>query len=76
MEKEITIGGCVYTIEFTTDNALKIMHKIIDWMEDPDHYAAHSGEGIMQSDNTLIDSPELISNIVDDILKPKFVKEL
>jgi hypothetical protein len=75
MEKEIIIGSNIYKIDVTTDNALNIMYKIIDWMEQPNHYAASSGEGIMQSDDTIIDAPELISDIVDNILKPKFIRE-
>lgn len=75
MSKEIKIGSCVYHIEYTQEVADAVLNKVIEWMQHPDHYAAHSGEGIMQSDNTVIDAPELISDIVDDILKPKFVRE-
>jgi hypothetical protein len=75
MSKEIKIGSCVYRIEYTQEVADAVLNKVIEWMQHPDHYAAHSGEGIMQSDNTVIDAPELISDIVDDILKPKFVRE-
>mgnify|MGYP002737840488 CR=1 FL=1 len=75
MSKEIKIGSCVYRIEYTQEVADAVLNKVIEWMQHPDHYAAHSGEDIMQSDNTVIDAPELISDIVDDILKPKFVRE-
>lgn len=75
MSKEIKIGSCVYRIEYTQEVADAVLNKVIEWMQHPDHYAAHSGEGIMQSDNTVIDAPELISDIVDDVLKPKFVRE-
>lgn len=75
MSKEIKIGSCVYRTEYTQEVADAVLNKVIEWMQHPDHYAAHSGEGIMQSDNTVIDAPELISDIVDDILKPKFVRE-
>lgn len=74
--KEIEIGSNIYRINYSQDVAQKILDKIIEWMEHPDHYASHSGEGIMQSDNTVIDAPELISDIVDDILKPSFIKDL
>jgi len=75
MNKEIKIGDCIYKVNYTSEVADAILNKIIEWMQHPSHYASHSGEGIMQSDNTLIDAPELISDIVDDILQPKFVKE-
>lgn len=75
MTKEIKIGDCVYSINYTPEAADAILNEIIKWMEHPKHYAAHSGEGIMQSDDTIIDAPELISDIVDNILQPKFIKE-
>lgn len=75
MTKDIKIGSCIYRVNYTPEVADAILNKIIKWMEDPNHYSAHSGEGIMQSDNTVIDSSVLISEIVDEILEPKFVKE-
>lgn len=75
MNKEIKIGGNIYEINYTPETADAVLNKIIEWMEHSNHYAAHSGEGIMQSDNTIIDAPDLISDIVDDILQPKFIKE-
>lgn len=75
MNKTIKIGGNIYEINYTPETADAILNKIIEWMEHPEHYAAHSREGIMQSDNTIIDAPDLISDIVDDILQPKFIRE-
>lgn len=75
MNKEIKIGDNIYKINYTPEIADAVLNKIIKWMEHPEHYAAYSGEGIMQSDDTIIDAPELISDIVDDILQPKFIKE-
>lgn len=70
MRREIKVGGRSYTVNCSPEAAEKVLNKIIEWMEHPDHYAAYSGEAIMQSDNTLIDAPDLISDIVDDILEP------
>ena len=74
--KKIRIGHSYYNINYTQEAADKIMNKIIDWMEEPSHYAASCGEGIMQSDNTLINAPNLIVDIVDNILKPEFIEEI
>ena len=73
--KQIKIGHGTYEINYSPETAHAVLNKIIEWMEEPNHYASNSGEGIMQSDNTIIDAPDLISDIVDDILKPKFIKE-
>ena len=76
MNKEITIGGNLYSINYTPEAAEEIFEKIIAWMEDKKHYASSCGEGIWQSDNCIIDAPELIADIVDNVLKPKFIKEI
>jgi hypothetical protein len=75
MTKEIKIGDCIYKINYTPETADAVLNKIIKWMQHPKHYASSSGEGIMQSDNTMLAAPILISDIVDDILKPEFVRE-
>lgn len=69
--KQIKIGRNEYVINDSPEVAQLILAEIIEWMEHKNHYAAHSGEGIMQSDDCLIDAPELISDIVDKYLKPK-----
>jgi len=75
MKKQIKIGSCIYEIPYTPETAQAVLDKLIEWMEHPNHYASAHGEGIMQSDNTVIDAPDLIADIVDDILQPKFLKE-
>lgn len=75
MIKEIKIGDCIWRINYTPETADAVLNKIIEWMQHPKHYTSHNGEGIMQSDDTIIDAPDLISDIVDDILKPEFVRE-
>ena len=68
--KTITIGETQYTINDDQETKDKVFEAIVDWMQHPKHWAAHSGEGIMQDDNCDIDAPVLIGDIVDDILKP------
>ena len=69
--KEITIGGYTYQINYSQETADAVLDKIIEWMCKKSHSASTCGEGIMQDDNCQTDAPELISDIVDDILKPK-----
>ena len=76
MQREITIGSSVYSIDVTPETAMHVLEKIIQWMEHPAHYAASCGESIMQDDDTLIDAPVLVSDIIDDVLKPKFIREV
>lgn len=76
MTKEIRIGDCLYSIQYTPESANEILDKVIEWMQHKNHYASAHGEGIMQSDDCLIDAPQLIANIVDKILKPQFIKEI
>ena len=73
--KKIKIGGSVYEINYTQESADAILDKIIKWMEHPSHYASSHGEGIMQDDNCLIDAPELIASIVDEILMPECIED-
>ena len=74
MTREITIGGSKYIIQCGEQEVSAVFNKVVDWMQNPKHYAAHSGEGIMQDDNCQIDAPELISDIIDDIIQPKYVE--
>ena len=73
--KKIKIGDSVYEINYTQESADAIINMIIKWMEHPNHYASSHGEGIMQDDNCIIDAPELIASIVDEILIPKYVED-
>lgn len=73
MKKQLNIGGNEYEIDYTEENAFKIFDLVLNWMQHKDHYASAHGEGIHQDDNCLIDAPTLISDIVDDVLKPKYL---
>lgn len=70
MKKEFTIwdGDCKVSIEVTQEKKDKVFESIIEWCKKHNHF---SGEGICQNDDCIIDSPELISSIVDDIIKPE-----
>jgi hypothetical protein len=46
-----------------------IAEKIESWILKHGSSATH-GEGIMQNDDCQIDAPELIADLVDDIIKP------
>jgi hypothetical protein len=76
MTKEIQIGDSIYEVNCSPEVASAVLNKIFKWMSHPDHYSSHSGEGIMQNDNTIIDTPNLLSDIIDDIIKPNFLKEI
>lgn len=69
--RQIKIGDIKYAVQDGPEVANQVLEKIFEWMQDERHYAAHSGEGIIQDDNCTIDAPELISDIIDDILTPE-----
>jgi hypothetical protein len=69
--RNIKIGDEVYTINDSIETKNDLFEKLVHWMEEENHYAAHCGEAIMQDDNCLIDSSELVAEMIDEILKPK-----
>lgn len=73
MKKKINIGGEPYEIDYTSENAFKVLDLVIEWMEDEKHSSSMSGEAIMQDDDCQIDSPILIADIVDKVLKPEYL---
>ena len=74
MNRKIKIGDTKYTVLYSPETADEIINKILEWMEDPRHYASACGEGFLQDDNCQIDAPYLIADIIDEILKPKEIK--
>lgn len=66
--KEIKIGVNLYKINYSQETADAVLNKIIEWVE---QNGAISEEIIMQSDECIISAPEILSDIVDDILKPE-----
>lgn len=68
MEKSFKIYNGETTVKYqeTEINNHLIVEKIIKWCE---KYNISSGEGLVQSDNGNIYAPELVADIIDDILK-------
>lgn len=58
---------------YSEDTMREVMYKIFDYMET--HNCFH-GETLHQKDDCIIYAPEVLSEIIDNILKPKFIKEL
>lgn len=73
MKKTIKIGGEPYEVNYTSENAFKVLDLVLQWMQDDKHGASVTGEAIYQNDECQIDAPELIANIVDDVLKPEYL---
>lgn len=59
-------------IEWTQEKKDKVVIAIHNWIM---ANGATAGEVIMQSDSCIISAPELLSDIVDDIIKPKYVDD-
>lgn len=55
-------------IIWTPQKKILVLEAIEKWIREHD---ATAGEVIMQSDDCIISAPELLSDIVDDIIKPK-----
>lgn len=71
--KEITIGTDKYKIHHNAGIATQILQKIVQWMEDPRHYAATCGEGVWQDDDCQTDCIPLIVDIIDNVLQPELI---
>lgn len=63
-ELKIKNFSCAY--DTTSNAAAKVVEAIINWCN---QHQCYSGEMLCQDDNCLIESPYLISNIIDNILK-------
>lgn len=63
-ELKIKNFSCVY--DTTSNAAEKVVEAVINWCN---QHQCYSGEMLCQDDNCLIESPYLISNIIDNILK-------
>lgn len=57
-------------ITWTDEKKEAVIQKIDEWIK---KYHAGAGEVIMQSDNCIIYAPVLMSDLVDDIIKPEYV---
>lgn len=65
---EIKINDYIYAYKDTPEVRQKIMDRILAYVR---KYGATAGEVIHQDDNCIIYAPEVLSDIVDNILKVK-----
>lgn len=68
MEKEFQTNRGTTTVKYKTSESVnqKVVDKIIRWCE---KYNQSSGEDLHQSDEGNIYAPELIADIIDEILE-------
>ncbi len=59
-------------INWTQEKKDAVCQKIDEWLK---KYDAWGGEKIMQDDDCQIYAPELICDLVDDIIKPELSEE-
>lgn len=60
-------------VVYSEDTMKEVMYEIFNYMETHNCFA---GEVLHQDDDCIIYAPEVLSDIIDNILKPKFIKEL
>jgi len=68
MKREFEIyDGCIKVSTDITDKKKDdVINAILNWCEE---HNCSNGETLHQNDNCIIDSPDLISHIIDNILK-------
>lgn len=66
MKDTIKIFGDTYKVDLTQEDKDKIVQKILDWMV---KYKICCGESVQQTDDGIIESPNLVSDIIDNVLK-------
>lgn len=57
-------------IEWTTEKKEAVIAMLDKWLK---KHNAHSGEMIMQDDGCQTYAPDLLSNLVDDIILPEYI---
>lgn len=67
--REINIYDDKVLINDSQDEKELIFERIVKYMEDNNCF---SGESLHQDDECLISAPDVLSDIIDDILKPKY----
>ena len=68
MKDTIKIYGDTYKVDLSEESKNKIVEKILDWMQ---KYNISCGESVQQCDWGIMESPNLVSDIIDNILKPR-----
>lgn len=71
-ERELKLGdSTIHAVANDDDDVRNALYeKIVEWIEQ-NGIAATSGEGIMQDDECQITAPELLGEIVDNILEAR-----
>jgi hypothetical protein len=62
----LNIKDCNCTYDTSQEAAGKVVEAIINWCN---KYQCNSGEMLCQDDDCMIESPYLVADIIDDILK-------
>ena len=60
-------------VTYTKETLKEVVNEIFNYMET---YNCYHGESLHQDDDCIIYAPDVLSNIIDNILKPKFIKEI
>jgi len=66
------IGGAYYFLDCSEEAKNAVYKRIVKYMEDNN---CALGEELQQSDKCIIDAPNVLSDIIDDILKPEPIKK-
>jgi len=61
-------GDVEVTIKYSDDIKTQVFNKVIEYMKE---YDCTSGEQLQQSDECLLAAPDILSEIIDNIIKPK-----
>jgi hypothetical protein len=64
-EFKIYDGDVIVNVEITEEKKDKVFNEILKWCE---KYNCVNGEKLHQNDNCIIESPSLISDIIDNIM--------
>ena len=75
MKKEFPIydGEFIYEYEITPEKKDAIVNRILEYCVANN---CVNGETLHQSDDCLIDAPNVLSDIIDDIIEFEFVREV
>lgn len=68
IQYDIYDGELEITIQDTEEKRKQLFDIVIKFMK---KYNCYSGEQLQQSDDCILISPEILSDIIDDIIKPE-----
>lgn len=70
MEKIVKYKHGSVSFDETPELKEKVYQSVLNWYIKQGHF---SGESIMQSDEPIIDAPEFLSDVADDLFKFKYL---